>query len=54
MCTFHPGYGYEDFIEGLRPETVNGQNGLQSTDGISSGCASMLRKLAIDTFSYCG
>lgn len=33
-CTFHPGWGYEDFVEGLRPKTINGQMGFEATDGI--------------------
>lgn len=34
MVTFHPGYGYEDFIEGLRP--VKGETGfaLEVQDGV--------------------
>lgn len=34
VCTFHPGYGYEDFIEGLRPSTHNGTMIFEPRDGI--------------------
>jgi 5-methylcytosine-specific restriction protein B len=34
-CTFHPSYGYEDFIEGYRPKpNSNGQMSFEVQDGI--------------------
>ncbi|WP_157158621.1 AAA family ATPase [Bradyrhizobium sp. WSM1253] len=33
-CTFHPGYSYEDFIEGYRPNAVGGQMVFERHAGI--------------------
>jgi 5-methylcytosine-specific restriction protein B len=51
LCTFHPGYGYEDFIEGLRPRTVSGQMVFEPRDGIfKQMCADANRQQDRDFF----
>lgn len=45
LCTFHPGYGYEDFIEGLRPKTINGQMVFEPRDGIFKQLCDAARKV---------
>lgn len=34
LCCFHPAYGYEDFLEGYRPRTSNGNVSFDLRDGI--------------------
>jgi 5-methylcytosine-specific restriction protein B len=51
VCTFHPGWGYEDFIEGLRPTTVSGQMVFEPRDGIFKRlCADATKQLMKNFF----
>ncbi len=34
MCTFHPAYGYEDFLEGYKPVSENNQLAFEKRDGV--------------------
>ena len=34
ICSFHPAYGYEDFLEGYKPKEINGQITFKLMDGV--------------------
>jgi len=34
LCSFHPAYGYEDFLEGYHPQETDGQLNFELRDGI--------------------
>ena len=44
-CTFHPAYGYEDFVEGLRPVAVAGGLSFEPRPGLFRNvCAAAVRR----------
>ncbi|MFG2528341.1 McrB family protein [Streptomyces sp. NPDC048516] len=52
MVTFHPSYGYEDFIEGFKPDTAEGRAGLhlKMKDGLFRRVCAAAAKAPDDTF----
>ncbi|MFF0475069.1 McrB family protein [Streptomyces sp. NPDC004284] len=52
MVTFHPSYGYEDFVEGFKPDLASDGAGLslQMTDGLFRRVCAAAEKAPQDTF----
>lgn len=44
FTTFHQSYGYEDFIQGLRPNTANGGLSFEPVDGVFKAIANLAIK----------
>jgi hypothetical protein len=54
MVTFHPAYGYEEFVEGIRPEVVGGQVSYKIRKGIFwNACQSAAQKAGYKTLAEC-
>lgn len=50
ICTFHPAFGYEDFIEGFRPVAHQAQVGFELRDGIFKALCDDAAKEPTSTF----
>lgn len=46
VCTFHPNWGYEDFLEGIRPQATDGVISFRERDGVFKAlCLEAVRTL---------
>ena len=54
VVTFHPSYGYEEFVEGIRPEVVGGQISYKIRKGIFyRACVAAVQKAGYATLADC-
>lgn len=54
VVTFHPSYGYEEFVEGIRPEVLGGQVNYKIRKGIFyRACLTALQKAGYATMADC-
>ncbi|HLL96256.1 MAG TPA: AAA family ATPase [Spirosoma sp.] len=54
LITFHPAYSYEEFVEGIRPEVLNGQVSYRIRKGIFyRACLSAVQQAGYATLADC-